>query len=130
MDLEAQVLILMLVYYYMRRRSSTLRMRRLRDNNSALSGHAYTQELLEGSNTQCVELMRVSHVGYVLLCNHFRQRNWLSDSKHISVEEKMAIFLTTVGNNQRFRVNKRRFQHSTRTIHICFHEVLQGMMEF
>ena len=50
--------------------------------------------------------------------------------KHISAKEKMAIILMTIGHNERFRVIKRRFQHSLRTIHICFHEVLVGMMEF
>lgn len=42
----------------------------------------------------------------------------------------MAMFLTIIGHNERFRMVKRRFQHSTRTIHLCFHEVLNGMMEF
>ena len=42
----------------------------------------------------------------------------------------MAIFLTIIGHNERFRVVKRRFQHSTQTIHRYFHEVLNGMIEF
>ncbi|GKE09565.1 hypothetical protein Tco_1413116, partial [Tanacetum coccineum] len=33
-------------------------------------------------------------------------------------------------HNERFRMTKRRFQHSTQTIHECFHEVLRGMMQF
>ncbi|XP_024969646.1 uncharacterized protein LOC112509010 [Cynara cardunculus var. scolymus] len=100
------------------------------DNTSALSGYAYTQELLTGPSTQCQELMRLSREAYILLCNHFRQGNWMKDSRHVSVEEKMAIFLTMIGHNERYRVIKRRFQRSTRTVHVCFHEVLLGMMEF
>ena len=42
----------------------------------------------------------------------------------------MAIILTIISHNERFRMVKRRFQHSTQTIHACFHEVLQGMMQF
>ncbi|KAD3641565.1 hypothetical protein E3N88_30789 [Mikania micrantha] len=34
------------------------------------------------------------------------------------------------GHNERFRMVKRRFQHSTETIHRCFHEVLNAMMSF
>ena len=42
----------------------------------------------------------------------------------------MAIFLTIIGHNERFRTVKRRFQHSTETIHRYFREVLRAMMKF
>ncbi|GJX47518.1 hypothetical protein Tco_0272708 [Tanacetum coccineum] len=67
---------------------------------------------------------------FVRLCNHFKEKNWLRDSKHISVEEKMFIFLMIIGHNERFSVMKRRFQHSKETIHNCFHEVLDKMLVF
>ena len=129
MDLEDELLFLFIIYWYMKIKSSR-RIERIRDNTSVLTGHAYTQELLGGSNTQCQELMRLSRDAYILLCNHFKERNWLQNSRNISVEEKMAIFLTIIGHNERFRMVKRRFQHSTQTIHACFHEVLRGMMQF
>ncbi|XP_071708816.1 uncharacterized protein [Rutidosis leptorrhynchoides] len=130
MDVEDELLIFLIVYCYVRCKIISRRSKRKRDLTSALSGHDYTQELLVGSNTQCHELMRVSRDAYVLLCNHFKQKNWLQDSKHISVEEKIAMFLTVLAQNDRYRAAKYRFQHSLRTIHICFHEVLQGMMQF
>ncbi|XP_071736841.1 uncharacterized protein [Rutidosis leptorrhynchoides] len=129
MDVEDELLIF-LVYCYVRCKIISRRSKRKRDLTFALSGHDYTQESLVGSNTQCYELMRVSRDAYVLLCNHFKQKNWLQDSKHISVEEKIAMFLTVLAQNDRYRAAKYRFQHSLRTIHICFHEVLQGMMQF
>ncbi|KAL4562191.1 hypothetical protein LXL04_034389 [Taraxacum kok-saghyz] len=54
----------------------------------------------------------------------------LKYSKHVSVEEKMAMFLMMIGHNQRYVVIKRRFQHSKQTIHKFFHEVLDKMMIF
>ncbi|GJZ56420.1 hypothetical protein Tco_0611613 [Tanacetum coccineum] len=95
-----------------------------------MSGHQYTQELLQGNNLQCTELIRMSRDSFVRLCNHFKEKNWLRDSKHISVEEKMFIFLMIIGHNERFSVMKRRFQHSKETIHNCFHEVLDKMLVF
>ncbi|KAK9058936.1 hypothetical protein SSX86_021553 [Deinandra increscens subsp. villosa] len=74
--------------------------------------------------------MRMSRDAYVLLCNHFNQRNWLHSSRSITFQEKMAMFLITIGHNERMRMVKRRFQHSTETIHRCFHEVLNAMMNF
>ncbi|XP_074327629.1 uncharacterized protein LOC141665545 [Apium graveolens] len=42
----------------------------------------------------------------------------------------MAIFFIVIGHNECFRVLKHDFQHSSQTIHNCFREVLNGMMEF
>ncbi|GAV80311.1 DDE_4 domain-containing protein, partial [Cephalotus follicularis] len=87
-------------------------------------------ELLRGSDRQCIELMRMSREAYVRLCTHFIYKLWLHDSRHVSVEEKMAMFLTIIGHNERYVVIKRRFQHSSQTIHKYFHEVLAAMMTF
>ncbi|KAJ9552758.1 hypothetical protein OSB04_016803 [Centaurea solstitialis] len=97
---------------------------------SAISGRQFTDELLEGSNQQCVDLLRMSQEAFVRLCNHFRVRGWLVDSKHILVEEKIDVLFMIIGHNQRYRVLKNRFQHSTQTIHKIFHEVLDKMIEF
>lgn len=129
MEIQDQLLCLMIIYCYLRK----LRPRsvpRIRDNNSSLPGFAYTLELLEGSNTQCQEMMRLSRIAFVQLCNLFKQRGWLEDSRYSTAEEKMAIFLHVISHNDRFIKVKRRFQHSTQTIHKYFHEVLNGMMEF
>ena len=122
--------IILLYWYIRRRRNASTRIERVRDNSSAMSGHAYTQELLHGPSIQCQELMRMSRDAYVLLCNHFKEKGWVKDGRDVCVEEKMAMFLTMLGHNERYRVIKRRFQRSTETIHNCFHEVLRGMMKF
>ncbi|XP_023732613.2 uncharacterized protein LOC111880418 [Lactuca sativa] len=102
----------------------------MRDNTSKTSGHQFTLDLLEGTNNQCIELLRMSRDSYVRLCTHFRVKSWLKDSKHISVEEKMAMFLMMIGDNQHYVIIKRRFQHSKQTIHKYFYEVLDKMMVF
>ncbi|GAV79401.1 LOW QUALITY PROTEIN: DDE_4 domain-containing protein, partial [Cephalotus follicularis] len=87
-------------------------------------------ELLRGSDRQCIELMRISREAYVRLCMHFRHKLWLHDSRHVSVEEKMTMFLTIIRHNECYVVIKRRFQYSSQTIHKYFHEVLAAMMTF
>ena len=128
MDIS-DILMCMMIYYYLTLHKKQRRPRK-RDLTSTFTGHAYTLELLTGPGTQCHDLMRFSRTAYVRLCDHFRQKNWLQDSRYITVEEKMAIFLIVIGHNERFRVLKHDFQHSSQTIHSCFHEVLNGMMEF
>ncbi|XP_022019300.1 uncharacterized protein LOC110919337 [Helianthus annuus] len=131
MDPDDEVIVfILLCWYWKRLDSKRKRNEKIRDLNSALTGHAYTQELLHGTSTQCHELMRLSRDAFVLLCNHFKEKNWLQSSRSISFEEKLAMFLTVIGHNERFRMVKRRFQHSTETIHRCFHEVLNAMMSF
>ncbi|KAD4385392.1 hypothetical protein E3N88_25560 [Mikania micrantha] len=102
----------------------------MRDNDSSMTGHKYTLELLQGGPKQCHELLRMSLESFVRLCAHFRVNYSLKDSKHVSVEEKMAMFLMIIGHNQRYVVVKRRFQHSKQTIHKFFYEVLDKMMLF
>ncbi|GAV71764.1 LOW QUALITY PROTEIN: DDE_4 domain-containing protein, partial [Cephalotus follicularis] len=86
-------------------------------------------ELLRGSDRQRIELMRMSREAYVHLCIHFRHKLWLHDSRDVLVEEKMVMFLTIIGHNERYVVI-REFQHSSQTIHKYFHEVLAAMMTF
>ncbi|XP_074363134.1 uncharacterized protein LOC141703539 [Apium graveolens] len=129
MEIQDHILYLMIMYCYLRKLHPRT-LPRIRDNNSALPGFAYTLELLEGSNTQCQEMMRLSRVAYIQLCKHFKQRGWLEDCRYSTVEEKMAIFLQVISYDDCFINVKRRFQHSTQTMHKYFHEVLNGMMEF
>ena len=129
MDAAQKLAFIYIVYFYFKYFRRSVRKRK-RDNTSTMSGHQYTQELLQGNNLQCTELIQMSRDSFVRLCSHFKERNWLRDSKHISVEEKMFIFLMIVGHNERFSVMKRRFQHSKETIHKCFHEVLAKMLVF
>nr|KAJ0187983.1 hypothetical protein LSAT_V11C900464890 [Lactuca sativa] len=77
-------------------------LKRMRDNTSKTYGHQFTLEV----------------------------KSWLNDSKHISVEEKMVMFLMMIGHNQRYVIIKRRFQHSKQMIHKYFYEVVDKMMVF
>ena len=60
----------------------------------------------------------------------FKKKRSLVDNKHLSVEEKMTIFLMTISHNLRNRLLKNRFQHLGQTIHKYFHEVLVVMVSF
>ena len=91
MGTEENLVFIYIVYFYFKYfRPRTLK--RKRDNTTAMSGHQYTHELLEGNNLKCIELLRMSRDSFVRLCTHFKTKGWLKDSTHVSVEEKMAIF--------------------------------------
>ncbi|KAK2655253.1 hypothetical protein Ddye_008305, partial [Dipteronia dyeriana] len=56
--------------------------------------------------------------------------NWLANSKHVNVEEKIVMFLITVSHNLRNRLIKNIFQNSGQTVHKFFHEVLVAILKF
>ncbi|KAK1425651.1 hypothetical protein QVD17_21006 [Tagetes erecta] len=49
-------------------------MKRNKDNTSAMSGHEFSMELLDGNDTQCIELLRMSRDSFVRLCEHFKAK--------------------------------------------------------
>ena len=106
------------------------RLGRRPDTDSALKGFAYVQEILNGNPAHCLEILRMNKQAFLRICEHFKNKTWLKDSRYIKVEEKMAMFLMTLNHNVRNRVTKRRFNHSTQTIHHYFHEVLEAMLLF
>ncbi|XP_073225547.1 uncharacterized protein [Cicer arietinum] len=55
------------------------------------------------------------------------EREDLSDSRDVLVEEKVATFLFIIEHNVRHRVASNRFQHSTETISCNFKEVLRAV---
>lgn len=100
------------------------------DTDSMLTGPRYVKELLEGNPAHCQEMLRMKIEAFISMCHHFRIRGWLQNSRYISVEEKVAMFLMALSQNIRNRLVKRRFNHSTQTIHRYFYEVLHAMMNF
>ena len=80
--------------------------------------------------SHCLEILRMNKQAFLRICEHFKNKTWLKDSRYIKVEEKMVMFLMTLNHNVRNRVTKRRFNHSTQTIHHYFHEVLEAMLLF
>lgn len=95
MDNTQKLAFVIFVYFYFKY-FRPRRMKRNRDNTSAMSGHEFTMELLDRNDTQCIELLRMSRDSFVRLCAHFKAKGWLKDSKHVTVEEKMATFLTVM----------------------------------
>ncbi|KAF7143993.1 hypothetical protein RHSIM_Rhsim05G0142800 [Rhododendron simsii] len=100
------------------------------DTDSMLTGPRYMKELVTGNPAHCQEMLRMKIEAFISMCHHFRIRGWLQNSRYISVEEKVAMFLIALSHNIRNRFVKRRFNHSTQTIHRYFYEVLHAMLNF
>ncbi|RWR86504.1 DDE_4 domain-containing protein [Cinnamomum micranthum f. kanehirae] len=75
-------------------------------------------------------LLRMEQHVFRRLCMYFRSRNLLEDSKYILVEEQLAMFMMVIAHAHTNRVIQDRFQHSGKTIHKHFRQVLIAMMIF
>ena len=84
-------------------------------HTSALSGHAWVLELLNGHPDRIKnELGMRKHVFHTLVAA--LRASGLQDSRYIMLEEKLAIFLYMSVTGLRIRHVGERFQHSNETI--------------
>ncbi|XP_049935002.1 protein ALP1-like isoform X2 [Nymphaea colorata] len=80
------------------------------------AGTTFVQLMLHGHPRNCTDLLRMDQHTYQTLCNTLRSRKLLEDARDISIEEQVAIFLLTIGHNERNRATQNTFQHSGQTI--------------
>lgn len=92
--------------------------------NSNLTGHAFVMKVLNGADDICYELFRMRKDVFISLCSRLKSLHLLEDSRYVSVQEKVAIFVLTVGHIHRNRVLQDRFQYSGETISQHFNDTL------
>ena len=84
-------------------------------HTSALSGHAWVMELLDGHPDRIKnELGMRKHVFHALVAALRASR--LQDSRHLSLNQKVAIFLYMSVTGMRIRNVGEHFQHANETI--------------
>ncbi|KAF7309310.1 Nuclease harbi1-like [Mycena indigotica] len=95
-------------------------------HTSALSGQAWVDELYHSQHPDRIlcELGVRRHIFNILIS----ELRWMgyTESRHISLEEKLAIFLYTCVTGLSIRHVGERFQHSNETISIYFKEMLDA----
>ncbi|KAG5603274.1 hypothetical protein H5410_034644 [Solanum commersonii] len=89
----------------------------------------YMNSILNGSDVHCIGQIRMSKHVFYELCNALRRNNLLCSTKNMSIQEQVLIFLEIVGFNERFRKIGSHFYRSIKSIHRCFHTVLQAVLK-
>ncbi|KAK1273324.1 hypothetical protein QJS04_geneDACA022212 [Acorus gramineus] len=111
----------MMAYYY------KMYVAKERVHDSIHGGESFVRDCLEGHRRNSFDLLRMEPEMYQLLCNTLREKDFLRNTRNISVEEQVAIFLNTVGHNERNRATQHTFQHSGETISRHFNAVLNAI---
>jgi DDE superfamily endonuclease len=92
-------------------------------------GATYIKELLAaGHDGRIQEVLRMKLKPFELLCAIMRKDGLLCDTRHVSVEESLAMFLHMVGRGTSFRDVEERFQHSGATVFRYFRAVLKALL--
>lgn len=85
-------------------------------HTSSLSGALYVNEILTGHESLCKRQFRMEVDIFHALVAKLREKKLLADSREVSLEEKVAIFLYAVAKNATNQTLQDRFQHSPETI--------------
>ena len=96
---------------------------------SNLSGEQYVESLIQQNHPRRIqEIFRMPLYTFLQLEIWLKEHTHLQASRHITVTEKLAMFLATTGHGTTNRGIQERFQHSGETISRCFHEVLNALV--
>ncbi|XP_042504682.1 protein ALP1-like [Macadamia integrifolia] len=96
--------------------------------DSKLTGPERVSEVLNGHVDRCYEQYKMEHHVFLNLEALMRQRGWLEDSRYLRVDEQLAMFISIVGHNDRYRDIAEHFQRSLNTIGEHFKKVLRAFI--
>jgi site-specific recombinase XerC len=78
---------------------------------------AYTFELLDcGNDRRIKEVLRMTRASFYGIIGWADRRQLLLATRNVTVEEKLAMFLITLGHGLSNRALQERFQHSGETV--------------
>ena len=96
---------------------------------SSLSGHDKVHEIWNAGHARRIqEIFRMGPTTLNLLQHWLCNETSLGPSKHISLLEKLAIFMHIAGQGASNRATQEEYQHSGYTISHCFNEVLTALV--
>lgn len=88
-------------------------------------GHEYIQNALAEDREHFRHLYRMYPEAFLNLCDIFRVRMGVRDTRNVSVEEMLATFLFIVGQNSRYIQAQDRFKRSRFSISKSFNTILK-----
>ena len=90
---------------------------------------SYLKRLYDGSEVDCIEQLRVSKSAFKSLCKVLQEKGGLVQTKQVTIEEAVAMFLHILAHNLKYRVIKFAYYRSKETISRQFNSVLRAMMK-
>ncbi|XP_076938002.1 uncharacterized protein LOC143605954 [Bidens hawaiensis] len=101
-----------------------LRNKRTPCHTSDRTGNMFINEMLNGHPRRCYEIFRLDVLVFRLLCVDLFTRYGLTQTRNISIEESVGIFLLSLAHGCTNRFVQESFNHSGETFHRHFYKVL------
>ncbi|GMP62051.1 hypothetical protein CsSME_00024301 [Camellia sinensis var. sinensis] len=88
----------------------------------------HINRLVRESDITCIEQLRMDRRCFMTLCHMVRTIGGLGHSKHVTLEEKMALFLYVLAHDLKVRKLKFNFFRSGETVSRHFNDVLKAVL--
>ncbi|GLT76808.1 hypothetical protein SLA2020_484460 [Shorea laevis] len=85
--------------------------------------------LIYESDESCTSHFRMDRYAFNNLCNMLVARGGLKDTKHMLVDEQVAMFLHIIAHHIKNRIVKHKFRRSGETVSRHFKDVLQAVIQ-
>ena len=79
---------------------------------SALTGHEWVQEIINGHDVRCFQMFRMRKDVFLQLCNVLQCKYGLRPTRGMGIHEQVGLLLYVLGQPGSIRNTEERFQHS------------------
>lgn len=86
-------------------------------HTSEYTGAKKMKEILEGHESWCKSEFRMEPEIFKATCNYLRREGLLRDTRRVTIEEQLGMFLFMISHNASNERLKKTFQHSGETVH-------------
>ncbi|KAL8474558.1 hypothetical protein ACS0TY_031133 [Phlomoides rotata] len=86
------------------------------------------RDLVDASHEDCREQLRMNRATFHKLCSFLQSLCGLKCSRNVTVEEKVAMFLSILAHHTKNRCVKFQFKRSGQTVSKHFHSVLRCIL--
>ena len=87
------------------------------EHTSEYTGAKKVKEILEGHENWCKSEFRMETRIFKETCNYLRREGLLRDTRGVTVEEQLGMFMYMISHNASNDRLKKTFQHSGETVH-------------
>ncbi|KAL8488893.1 hypothetical protein ACS0TY_024985 [Phlomoides rotata] len=87
------------------------------------------RDLVEVSDDDCKKMLRMDRVAFVRLSNILQSLGGLKNSKYVTAQEKVAMFLSVLAHHTKNRSITFQFRRSGQTVSRYFHSVLRSVLK-
>ncbi|KAG8370064.1 hypothetical protein BUALT_Bualt14G0078800 [Buddleja alternifolia] len=89
----------------------------------------HLENLVELNDVDCLDNLRMPRGPFTKLCYLVKNVGGLTDSKYVTVKEKVALFLFILAHHKKMRIVLYDFKRSMQTVSKYFHEVLAAFLK-